>query len=235
MKYENSGTAIAIRALKRKLADNAIKNLINIYLDEKDEKNQNKLLGMIETMEDAKIYKKQKLFDKLQEYKDILQKIKNESDDVYLFEEKAYFEGCCEGIRRLIGIDKDLRNLSKKSFVIVYTAGKELEFANHSAFALNENLTGISEYKDSIQDEINYFYVTSDFNEVKNLLESKDSEHEYIVLLVYNSVYTHNIEDLKSISHLCEDNFYFVKEEKNQEIIGTYDYLKKIISKIGMK
>ena len=231
MKYTDSGQAIAMAIMRRKNASEIQKNLIKIYLDEKNEKEQNKLLGMIDTINDCKTFKKAKLFDKLDEYKRIVQKINNFPDEDF-FCEKSYYEGCCDGIRRLIGLNKELRVMSKKIFIIFFTANADIEFEIHSAFLINENNTEIFEYNDSVEPEKNYFSVTSDADNIINLLQEKDDEHEYIVVISYNSEHTHNINDVKLISDLCEDNFYLLNIHKENKIINTSEYIKKIIKEI---
>lgn len=142
MKYEDTCRSAAISVMKRRIALEIQQSLIKIYLDEKDEKEQNRLLGMIDTIERFKVYKKPKLFDKLEEYKEIIKEI-NEYPDLYFIEEKSYYEGCCDGIRRLISLNKELRNSTRKVFFISFAASADIEFEFHSAFLINENLTEI--------------------------------------------------------------------------------------------
>lgn len=231
MIYKDFGQSIALSIMKRRTISDIQKNLINIYLNEKDEKEQNKLYGMIDTINECKTFKKAKLFDKLDEYKKLVQNI-GEYPDMDFLNEKSYYEGCCDGVRRLIGLNKDFRNLSGKVFLIFFTSTPDMEFEINSAFLLNENTTKIFEYKDSAEPEKNYFSVTSDVNNVINILQQKDEEHEYAVIISYDSEHIHSISDVKLISDFCEDNFYLLSNRKNKDIIETGEYIEKIIQEI---
>lgn len=231
MKYIDFGHSVALSIMKKRIISDIQKNLVNIYLDEKDEKEQNKLLGMIEAINECKAFKKAKLFDKLDEYKQLVNQME-EYADIDFFHEKSYYEGCCDGVRRLIGLNKEFRNLSKKVILIFFTPCSDMEFEIYSAFLLSSNTTEIFEYNDSVETEKNYFLVTSDLNNIINILQQKDEEHEYAVIVSYDSEHTHNIEDMKILSEFCENNFYLFNNRQDKKVIETSKYIEKIIQEI---
>lgn len=227
------GSMIVTMFTQRKKAEECIENFIKIYASETDEKEITRLQGLIEALTDCLAFRKAKLFDTLQEQKDLINKIKQNPDE-YIFDELYYHQGYADGIRRLIGIHREACMSNHNLFLVLFASDEYSSLTFSSALKINEKITGLTEYTGILDSEKNFYFISEEVDTIKALIDERLPEYEYILLLVSHRESTHKVKDIIKISQTYKDNFYFVNFNSTAAD-NTFDYIKKILKTIGMK
>lgn len=233
MNQTHVGRMIAVAIEKHKMVRDAIDNYTKLYLNETNEEELNRLYGTISALNEFGASRKRTVVDQLINHEKKLDALKDSNED-YFFCEQSFLEGFCDGLKRLIGMHKTLKNINKRAFVIMFLPNEQQAVLHRIAFEATEEWSELNNYQGEILPFESYYLVTADIDEVYSILQEREEDCEYAIILLDDKENPYNVKTVNKMSKLNGDEIYFIKPLQGNSVhMGTY--IRYIIASIELR